>query len=104
MCHIVSLLQAGEEKYEAMKKIPLIDRSPFLEAKNPGNPAPYIDMLDQYPTPRTNKTHLPFRFIKRWISEDRLKTIVTTRNPKDTLVSLFHFYQSMSGRYTKLLV
>ena len=88
---------AGEEKYEKTKTTPLFQRVPYLEQQLPHHVAPCIDTLDEYPTPRVLKTHLPLRFIKRWIMEDRLKTIVTSRNPKDTLVSMFHMYQSLLG-------
>ena len=98
VCQIVSLLLAGEEKYDEVKKIPLTQRCPFLEQQIPGEHKSYVDMLENFPTPRVDKTHLPYRFIKRWIAEDRVKTIITSRNPKDTLVSMFHFYQSLEGK------
>ena len=92
----MSLLLAEEEQYEDIKKIPLVDRVPFLEMIPYDSTVPYIDTLHDSPSLRTMKTHLPFRFISRWIKEDKLRTIVTTRNPKDVIVSYYHFYQIVS--------
>ena len=51
--------------------------------------------------PRTEpcimKTHLPARFLVNQINEGKLKVILVARNPKDTLVSLYHFYRMSDG-------
>jgi hypothetical protein len=86
---------AAEDKYDKTKTIPLHDRVLFLEMKFPGNDRAQIFKLDTVPPPRADKTHLPFRFMTRWLLEDKVKTIVTTRNPKDTIVSHYHFYQAL---------
>ena len=39
------------------------------------------------------KTHLPARILNRHIDNKKIKVIVVIRNPKDTLVSLYHFYR-----------
>ncbi len=44
--------------------------------------------------PRYLKTHLPLDFWKHNIDKHpELKMIMTIRNPKDVLVSYYHFYQ-----------
>ena len=88
----MSLLLADEEMYEEVTAIPLHDRVLFVEITYPGNDKPQIKKLDSVPVSRALKIHLPFRFIRRWVEEDGVKTIVTTRNPKDTVVSLLNKY------------
>ena len=90
---------AGEEKYEEIKQIPLDDRVLFLEQNFPDKDMARIETLDTVPPPRAVKTHLPYRFVRRWIEEDNVKTIITTRNPKDGVVSMFHFYKSLKCKY-----
>ena len=92
---IVSLVLAGEEKYEDVKKVPLMKRVLFLEQNVLDKDMAKIETLDTVPPPRVDKTHLPYRCVRRWIEEDNVKTIITTRNPKDTMVSVFHFIKSM---------
>ena len=98
LCQIVSLLLAGEERYDQTKCTALEDRALYLELRRPGCKQAMIHELHTVPVPRADKTHLPFRFVKRWLTRDNVRTIVSTRNPKDTLVSLFHFYQSLIGK------
>ena len=92
---IVSLLLATEDTYEKSKEMSLYDRLVYLEYE--GINWKGISELASFPVPRAVKTHLPYRCIRRWIEEDNVKTIITTRNPKDTLVSLFHFYHAKTG-------
>ena len=89
---------AGEDKYLETKGIGLFERVPFLESSFDDDGIPHIEKLHVFPPPRVTKTHLPCRFIQRWVDEDQINTIVIIRNPKDTLVSLFHFMLSMDGK------
>ena len=90
---------AWDEKYEETKKIPLHNRVLYLEHKFRGNEHAGIELLDTVPPPRANKTHLPYRYIRRWLEEDRVKAIVTTRNPKDSLVSYFKLIKQLKSKY-----
>jgi hypothetical protein len=54
---------------------------------------PYLDRLSAIPHPRVVKTHLPVTFFKKQMDNDDVKIIVPLRNPKDTLVSYYHFYR-----------
>jgi hypothetical protein len=94
MGQIVTLRRASDEKYDEVKNTKLNTRYPYLELDG-DNGQPEIVGLPSYAPPRTLKTHMPFRLIRRWIEEDKVKTIITSRNPKDTLVSLFHFYKQI---------
>ena len=100
MSQIVSLMLAGEENYEQAKQTPLHDRVLFTEYTLPGDKFAQIERLDEVSKPRVVKTHLPFRFVQRWLTEDKVKTIIMTRNPKDTLVSHFHFLQNLKSMFT----
>ena len=99
MSQIMSLMLAGEENYERAKQTPIHDRVLFMEYTLPGDDFAQIARLDDVPTPRTVKTHMPFRFVQRWLTQDKVKTIVMTRNPKDTLVSHFHFLQNLKSNF-----
>ena len=44
------------------------------------------------PSPKLAKTHLPYDMVAKMV-EQGTKVVVGLRNPKDTLVSYFHFYQ-----------
>ena len=90
---------AGEEKYEEIKQMPLDERVLFLEQNFPDKDIARIETLNTVPQPRAVKTHLPYRFVRRWIEEDNVKTIITTRNPKDAVVSAFHFYKSLKCKF-----
>ena len=43
------------------------------------------------------KTHLPSDIFQKQIKAGKVKIIVIIRNPKDTLVSLYHFYRMHGG-------
>ena len=98
-------MMAGEEKYEETKKKHLTERVLFLEQTTYPDKSPMaqIEKLDTVAPPRVDKTHLPYRMVKRWVKEEKVRTIVTTRNPKDTMVSYFHFYQNMTGTTDAML-
>ena len=87
---------AGEEKYEAVSNVPIDDRAVYMELEKPGM-KPEIEKMKDMAPPRLAKTHLSYDFVNRWVERDRVKTIVTLRNPKDTLVSYYYFYQLSSG-------
>ena len=95
MSQIVSLLMAEEERLDEVNKTEISDRVIFMELEF--HEKPEIEKMKDLPAPRIAKTHLPYRFVNRWVERDGVKTIVTIRNPKDTLVSYYHFYKSNPG-------
>ena len=56
---IISLMLAGEGKYEKIKQIPLAERVLYLEQNFPDKDMAKIEILDTVPLPRAVKTHLP---------------------------------------------
>ena len=69
----------------------------YLEFVYPGeNEDDLIRKYSEKPSPRVFTTHLPPRLLRTQIFEDKVKVVVVIRNPKDTLVSLYHFYRMMS--------
>ena len=56
-----------------------------------------LDQVRAAPSPRFIKSHLPARYFSRALDNPDVKIIVPMRNPKDTLVSLYHFYQQNPG-------
>ncbi len=74
---------------------------PFLEITRGGHTR-VIDNVESMSSPRMIKSHLPYSFLKKPISDKKIKVIVVMRNPKDTLVSYYHVYKMHSwlGNYS----
>ncbi|KAI8514099.1 sulfotransferase 1 [Branchiostoma belcheri] len=92
---ILKILEAAGEikdgvEYECRDVGPIEMIRP--SATQPG----YIRQADM-PSPRVLKTHLPIQFAPLGVSEPekKVKVLVPMRNPKDTVVSLFHFAHNM---------
>uniref|UniRef100_A0A3B3SA61 Sulfotransferase n=1 Tax=Paramormyrops kingsleyae TaxID=1676925 RepID=A0A3B3SA61_9TELE len=74
-------------------QIPSMMRAPFLEL-NPPPPFPSgIDILQNQPSPRLIKTHLPFHLLPPSFVDQNCKMVYVARNAKDTAVSYFHFHR-----------
>ena len=74
----------------------LYDRFPYLEASlsrtgPDGQNVPQLDYVLSMTSPRLIKTHLPLRFFECSLRQSGAKVLVPIRNPKDLLVSHFHF-------------
>ena len=79
------------------KEVPKSDFDHFLELKYPEF---YKDgqfcseIFAKASPPRTAKTHLPLKFLKdQLLKSPETRIICILRNPKDTLVSYYHFYR-----------
>ncbi|XP_066300511.1 sulfotransferase 2B1-like [Branchiostoma lanceolatum] len=64
-----------------------------FESTSPRFGKPGHVILEDQPSPRIIHTHLPWHLAPRMISspKGKVKAIVLMRNPKDTVVSLYHF-------------
>ncbi len=70
------------------------DRMPFMEIEAP-NGETGADKLKRLEGQRFLKTHLPYPLWKNTLAKHpNMKVIQTLRNPKDTLVSLYHHVRS----------
>ena len=56
-----------------------------------------LDNLCGKPSPRIMNTHLQYRLMEKALVKDHPKVIVILRNPKDSLVSYYHFYNTRKG-------
>ncbi|XP_053122740.1 sulfotransferase 2B1-like [Hemicordylus capensis] len=69
------------------------------------NRTPWIEVVEgmklalKYPPPRLLNTHLPIQLFPKSILHSKAKIFYTARNPKDVLVSFYHF--SKTQRYLK---
>ncbi|XP_064026273.1 amine sulfotransferase-like [Pogoniulus pusillus] len=73
----------GTEKIETMERIPWLEYKP-----------PTTD-LTKLPLPRVFATHLPYYLVPRDLRNKRASIIYVTRNPKDVMVSYYHFSKYM---------
>lgn len=77
------------------------------KTKPPGKRVPFVELEFMWPTvtaakpPRLLKSHLRAEYYTDQITRGQAKVVIVLRNPKDTLVSYYHFYQKMKdlGNY-----
>merc|ERR1711976_369492 len=74
-----------------------MERFPLMELKYGEMPA-FVEMLEGMPSPRFCNTHLPYNIIGPALEKTKPKVVIVMRNPKDQLVSFWHFYNSYPGR------
>ena len=83
---------------EAAMKTTIDERIPMVEITWPGQ-RPDYDKIMERPAPRLIKTHLYYKFFTKTVQSATPKFIVVSRDPKDCIVSYFHYYQGL-GDYT----
>eukprot|EP00112_Aurelia_sp_Birch-Aquarium-sp1_P022523 Seg6375.1 transcript_id=Seg6375.1/GoldUCD/mRNA.D3Y31 product="Sulfotransferase 1C4" protein_id=Seg6375.1/GoldUCD/D3Y31 len=90
---------------ERARSVPVIARVPFLESPclmehmpreavgvPEDAPADLFSMMENFPSPRMLKSHLPFCLLPDDLL-DKNKVVLCVRNPKDTVVSFYHHEQ-----------
>ncbi|KAM8953425.1 amine sulfotransferase-like [Pelodytes ibericus] len=85
---ILSLI-CNEGHRKGTEQISNMARAPWLEYN--------IDNIeyDKRPSPRLFSSHMPYYLMPKDLRNRRGKVIYVSRNPKDVLVSLYHFYKLM---------
>ncbi|XP_066267931.1 sulfotransferase 1A1-like [Branchiostoma lanceolatum] len=84
---IVSLVCADGDISEVCK-VPILERTPWLEASDKmGNSEPVPKLLENAPSPRLMKTHLPYYMLPQQAKDGKGKIIHCARNVKDVVVS-----------------
>ncbi|XP_039620647.1 amine sulfotransferase-like [Polypterus senegalus] len=71
-----------------------IQRMPWIEFPMDG-----YDFVNRL-SPRLYATHLPYHLAPKALKEKKAKVIYVFRNPKDTMVSYFHFSKMMNDLET----
>ncbi|KAL7987823.1 hypothetical protein Chor_006742 [Crotalus horridus] len=82
--NIVSLI-LHEGHRDETENITLLDRAPWLEYN-----LLHVDFISR-PSPRLFTSHLPYYLVPKGLRSRRAKIIYVLRNPKDILVSSYHF-------------
>ena len=91
--HITSILLGKENKENIRAAAPIVE---FAYPAADGSPVwePVVDKVKDTPSPRILSTHLFPGLFDQPLKTASPKVIVLMRNPKDCLVSYYHFYRA----------
>ncbi|XP_011856323.1 PREDICTED: sulfotransferase 1C3-like [Mandrillus leucophaeus] len=95
MQEILDMIQ-NDGDVEKCKRDHSLHRYPFLELKFPHKEKPDWVIALEMSSPRLIKTHLPSHLIPPSIWKENCKIVYVARNPKDCLVSYYHFHRMAS--------
>jgi hypothetical protein len=76
------------------------DLVPFIE--KPDREIHPVTELEALPSPRLLATHMPFAQLPRSISDLGCRVVYICREPKDVLVSLWHYVNTVSDHFIEL--
>ncbi|KAM4697433.1 sulfotransferase 1B1-like [Rhinophrynus dorsalis] len=88
-----SILNDGD--LEKAMRAPTYVRCPFLEICSPPPVPSGVEILEETPSPRMVKTHLPYELVPKSFWEKNCKVIYVARNAKDNAVS-YYFFDAMN--------
>ena len=88
-----------EGDFEGSDKVAIHQRFNYIELNIEEDTASGIKKIATDPPPRLLKSHLPSRFLKKTLEKNKTKFIIVLRNPKDMLVSYFHFYRAAAFKF-----
>ncbi|KAI3788252.1 hypothetical protein L2E82_01012 [Cichorium intybus] len=80
-----------------------------LQIMNPHRCVPFVETEALFPTyvnghsPRLFSTHMPYTSLPQSILDSRCRVVYTCRNPKDVLVSLFHYANRLRDKSLGLM-
>ncbi|XP_031452700.1 sulfotransferase family cytosolic 1B member 1 isoform X2 [Phasianus colchicus] len=83
------ILQGGDPK--KCKRDAIVNRVPMLEFAAPGQMPAGTEQLEDMPSPRVIKTHIPAAILPKTFWDKGCKMIYVGRNAKDVAVSYYHF-------------
>ncbi|CAI5781301.1 sulfotransferase 2B1-like [Podarcis lilfordi] len=84
MSEILSLIQSqGDPSW--VQNVPLWERAPWIELDD------NLQIALKNPPPRLLATHLPFQLFPKSFLHSKAKVVYTLRNPRDAMVSSYHF-------------
>ncbi|XP_055991850.1 sulfotransferase 2B1 [Sorex fumeus] len=86
MIEILSLiLKDGDPSW--IRSVPIWDRAPWCEIIQ------MVSKCHELPSPRLLSSHLPIQLFTKAFFKSKAKAIYLGRNPRDVLVSLYHYYK-----------